>query len=232
MKPEIPERGAFIVGVSRSGTTLLSRLLDGHPEIVALPGETFLTDWCGAPDPVYAFFQSAGVGKDFASKPKRRPRIEAAMRARLRGPCGVRDGMRALLEALLPFLPNGPERPKAVLWLEKTPRHRHRVPVLVRAFGPETRILYMVRDPRAVFASKAGAPDNPDWYHNLLANHDAAIEVGDGQEISLLPVRARDLPRDERDPVWETQKERYPGFADYETKTTRQIPVGILEPAG
>ena len=86
-----------------------------------------------------------------------------------------------------------------------------------------------VGDAWAVFASKAGAPDNPDWYHNLLANPDAAIEVGDGQEISLVPVRARDLPRDERDPVWETQKERYPGFADYESKTSRTIPVVLLE---
>lgn len=86
-----------------------------------------------------------------------------------------------------------------------------------------------VGDAWAVFASKAGAPDNPDWYHNLLANPDAAIEVGDGTEISLLPVRARDLPRAERDPIWETQKERYPGFADYESKTSRTIPVVLLE---
>ena len=86
-----------------------------------------------------------------------------------------------------------------------------------------------VGDAWAVFASKAGASDNPDWYHNLLANPDAAIEVGDGQEITTVPVRARDLPRTERDPIWETQKERYPGFADYESKTSRTIPVVLLE---
>ena len=44
-----------------------------------------------------------------------------------------------------------------------------------------------------------------------------------------MPVRARDLPRAERDPIWETQKERYPGFADYESKTSRTIPVVLLE---
>jgi deazaflavin-dependent oxidoreductase (nitroreductase family) len=81
----------------------------------------------------------------------------------------------------------------------------------------------------AVFASKAGAPDNPDWYHNLLANPDVSIEVGDGEHIETIPVHARDLPAAERDPVWETQKERYPGFADYERKTSRTIPVVLLE---
>ena len=40
----------------------------------------------------------------------------------------------------------------------------------------------------AVFASKAGAPDNPDWYHNLLAHPDVSIEVGDGERIDSIPV--------------------------------------------
>jgi deazaflavin-dependent oxidoreductase (nitroreductase family) len=84
----------------------------------------------------------------------------------------------------------------------------------------------------AVFASKAGAPDNPDWYHNLLAKPDVSIEVGDGERIDSIPVRARDLPAAERDPVWETQKERYPGFAEYEAKTSRTIPVVLLERRG
>jgi deazaflavin-dependent oxidoreductase (nitroreductase family) len=86
-----------------------------------------------------------------------------------------------------------------------------------------------VGDAYAVFASKAGAPDNPDWYHNLLAQPDVSIEIGDGERIETVPVRARDLPADEREPVWETQKERYPGFADYEAKTDRTIPVLLLE---
>ena len=55
-----------------------------------------------------------------------------------------------------------------------------------------------VGDAWAVFASKAGAPDNPDWYHNLLANPDASIEVGDGQEITTVPVRARASAGSER----------------------------------
>lgn len=83
-----------------------------------------------------------------------------------------------------------------------------------------------VGDDYAVFASKAGMPTNPDWYHNLVANPDAEIEVGE----QTLKVTARVASDEERAPIWETEKERYPGFADYEQKTTRQIPVVILTP--
>lgn len=78
----------------------------------------------------------------------------------------------------------------------------------------------------AVFASKAGADDNPDWYHNLRANPKAIIEVG----TETVPVRARVLDQSEREPIWRTQKTRYPGFQAYEDKTDRTIPVILLEP--
>ena len=83
-----------------------------------------------------------------------------------------------------------------------------------------------VGDTYAVFASKGGAPSNPDWYHNLVTTPDATIEV----DTRTVPVRARIADDVERDTIWETQKQRYPGFADYEASTTRQIPVVILEP--
>ena len=82
-----------------------------------------------------------------------------------------------------------------------------------------------VGDAWAVFASKAGADTHPDWYRNVLAAPDTRIEVG----ADTVDVRARDLPRAERDPIWETQKQRYPGFAGYEEKTDRLIPVVLLE---
>jgi deazaflavin-dependent oxidoreductase (nitroreductase family) len=78
----------------------------------------------------------------------------------------------------------------------------------------------------AVFASKAGAPTNPDWYHNLVANPRASVEVGD----RTVDVVARIAEGEDRDRLWSRQKELYPGFADYEAKTTREIPVVILEP--
>jgi deazaflavin-dependent oxidoreductase (nitroreductase family) len=77
----------------------------------------------------------------------------------------------------------------------------------------------------AVFASKAGADTNPDWYHNLRAHPDALVEVA----TETLEVSARVLDPEEREPIWQEQKARYPGFADYETKTARVIPVVMLE---
>ena len=81
----------------------------------------------------------------------------------------------------------------------------------------------------AVFASKAGADTNPDWFHNLVAHPDARIEIRRDGEIRTLDVHARVLDAAEREPIWQTQKERYPGFADYESKTDRVIPVVLLE---
>ena len=81
-------------------------------------------------------------------------------------------------------------------------------------------------DNHVVFASKAGAPTNPDWYHNLVANPRASIEVGD-KTINVVAHVANDETRER---LWSTQKERYPGFAEYEAKTDRQIPVVVLEP--
>lgn len=85
-----------------------------------------------------------------------------------------------------------------------------------------------VGDDIAVFASKAGMPTNPDWYHNLLANPRAKVEVG----AETYDVTARVAEGDERERIWEKQKADYPGFAEYEAKTTRQIPVVILERSG
>jgi len=77
----------------------------------------------------------------------------------------------------------------------------------------------------AVFGSKAGAPTNPDWYHNLRANPDTQVEVG----AETIPVRARVAEGEERDRIWEEQKRVNTNFADYEKLTTRPIPVVILE---
>jgi deazaflavin-dependent oxidoreductase (nitroreductase family) len=79
----------------------------------------------------------------------------------------------------------------------------------------------------AVFASKGGAPSNPDWYHNLLAHPKVTAEIG----TSTVELITRVAEGDERERIWTVQKAAYPGFADYERKTTRQIPVIILEPA-
>lgn len=76
-----------------------------------------------------------------------------------------------------------------------------------------------------VFASKAGAPTNPDWYHNLVANPEVTVELG----TETFTARARVLDRAERDRVYARQAELYPGFAEYEAKTDRVIPVIALD---
>ena len=82
-------------------------------------------------------------------------------------------------------------------------------------------------DRLVVFASKAGAPTNPDWYHNVRANPDVTVEVG----TETVAARARVAEGEERERLWSRQKAEWPGFADYEKKTSRTIPVVILEPA-
>jgi deazaflavin-dependent oxidoreductase (nitroreductase family) len=81
-------------------------------------------------------------------------------------------------------------------------------------------------DRLVVFASKAGAPTNPDWYHNVSANPDVTVEVG----TETIAARARVAEGEERERLWSRQKAEWPGFADYEKKTSRTIPVVILEP--
>ncbi|MFE2939342.1 nitroreductase family deazaflavin-dependent oxidoreductase [Streptomyces sp. NPDC059255] len=78
-----------------------------------------------------------------------------------------------------------------------------------------------------VFASKAGSDRHPDWYYNLLAHPDVHIEVGD----DALAVRAVELHGAERDDRFAEQARRYPGFAGYQRRTERIIPVVALVPA-
>ncbi len=77
-----------------------------------------------------------------------------------------------------------------------------------------------------IFASKAGAPTNPDWYHNLKAHPDATIEVG----TDTIDVVASEATGDERERLFRTQVDRVPQFGDYEQKAGRVIPVMVLTP--
>jgi deazaflavin-dependent oxidoreductase (nitroreductase family) len=81
-------------------------------------------------------------------------------------------------------------------------------------------------DSYVVFASKAGAPTNPDWFHNLVAHSDVTAEIG----IESVALRARVATGEERERLWSAQKHDMPGFASYEQSTSRQIPVVILDP--
>ncbi len=80
-------------------------------------------------------------------------------------------------------------------------------------------------DRYVVFASKGGAPTNPHWYRNLLADPNVTIEVG----TETIAVKANMIAGPERDELYARQVERFASFAEYERTTTRVIPVIALE---
>jgi deazaflavin-dependent oxidoreductase (nitroreductase family) len=75
-----------------------------------------------------------------------------------------------------------------------------------------------------VFASKGGAPTNPDWYRNLVADPHVTVEVG----TEKYQAHATVLHGDERDRLYAEQSRRYPGFGEYQRNTSRVIPVVAL----
>jgi deazaflavin-dependent oxidoreductase (nitroreductase family) len=80
-------------------------------------------------------------------------------------------------------------------------------------------------DAVAVFGTKGGAPTDPQWYRNLLANPRARVEIG----TETFDVVARVAEGEERERIWEKQKQLNPNFEVYEHKTGRLIPIVILE---
>jgi hypothetical protein len=150
----VPPRAAFIVGVGRSGTTLLVSLLDGHPELLSLPHESKAASWHGADDPVSRLYEVTPYGDDFPVAPEEREAFEARLRSRLRGPSDLRTALLALVDAVVRT--GAPSNAmEASVWLEKTPKHLPRVPTLLAQFGPSTRAICVIRDPRAVFLSRS-----------------------------------------------------------------------------
>ncbi len=79
-----------------------------------------------------------------------------------------------------------------------------------------------------VFASKGGAPDNPDWFHNVQAHPEVEVELGQEKFTAV----AQPVTGPERDRIFAIQKKLMPGFADYEKATTRVIPVVELRRQG
>ncbi len=86
--------------------------------------------------------------------------------------------------------------------------------------------MYSREDERVfIFASKGGAPTNPDWYHNLLAHPDATVEIGDQTYEAV----AKPVTGAERDQIYARWEQRYPQFREYQEKATRAIPVIELD---
>jgi deazaflavin-dependent oxidoreductase (nitroreductase family) len=77
----------------------------------------------------------------------------------------------------------------------------------------------------AIVASKGGAPTNPVWYYNVVANPE--VELRDG--TSSWDMVAREVTGDEKKVWWDRAVAAYPDYAEYQTKTDRQIPVFVVE---
>ncbi len=78
----------------------------------------------------------------------------------------------------------------------------------------------------AIVASLGGAPKHPVWYHNVKA--DPHVDLQDGAEVR--DYRAREVTGQEKAQWWERAVAAYPDYAEYQKKTTREIPVFVLEP--
>lgn len=109
---------------------------------------------------------------------------------------------------------------KPVIILTTTGRHSGKV--------RKTPLMRVEQDGTyAVIASLGGAPKHPVWYHNLTANSDVTLQ--DGADVQKLT--ARQVEGDEKAKWWAVAVEAWPAYADYQTKTERQIPVIVLDPA-
>ena len=86
------------------------------------------------------------------------------------------------------------------------------------------------QDNYVVIASKGGSPTHPDWYHNLVANPDVTVEVSTAGGVKHFSARARVAQGAEHQRLFDAQAAVMPGFAEYQRKTSRQIPVIVLEP--
>jgi deazaflavin-dependent oxidoreductase (nitroreductase family) len=82
-------------------------------------------------------------------------------------------------------------------------------------------------DAYVIVASYGGAPHHPDWYLNLAAEPEVAIQVG----AERMRARARTAEGEERRRLWELMAGIWPAYEDYQAKTSRTIPVVVLEPA-
>jgi deazaflavin-dependent oxidoreductase (nitroreductase family) len=85
-------------------------------------------------------------------------------------------------------------------------------------------------DNYVIIASKGGSPTHPDWYYNILANPEVGVEVATQSGVDQFAAHARIAEGDERQRLYDAQAAVMPNFAEYQKKTSREIPVVVVEP--
>lgn len=188
--------GVFVVGVARSGTSLLKALLDGHPAMWVPPAESFAVDWCDASDPAAAFLALPRYDALLPAGSAERGQVEDTLRRLVRPGCGPARAVLAFLEAMALVRPPAAG---ATHWVEKTPKHLRIVPTLLSQLPPSTRVVCVVRDPRAVLASQARrwergrTPQGMRHFARRWATGDALTRRFQQRYASFLAVRYEDL---------------------------------------
>ena len=101
----------------------------------------------------------------------------------------------------------------------------------IRSGSPREVPLYAVEEEGrfVVIGSNGGRERAPAWVGNLRATPDCTVRVG---RKTVIPVRAREAEGDERERLWALAVAAFPGYASYHARTSRRIPVIVLEPAG
>jgi len=194
--PVADMEGVFIVGVARSGTSLLKALLDGHPELWVPPAESFAVDWCGERDPAAAFLALPRYDALLPEGSEQRRSVEATLRERVTPGAGPTTAVLAFLEAMAHVQP--PQQ-GARRWVEKTPKHLRSLPRFLADLGPGTRAVCVVRDPRAVLASQARrwergrTPQGMRHFAKRWATGDVLTRAFEEVHPGFLAVRYEDL---------------------------------------
>lgn len=115
--------------------------------------------------------------------------------------------------------PYGKDKPVTTLLLTTTGRKSGELRT--------TPLIYKkVGEAYVIVASLGGNPEHPFWYLNLLSNPDCTIQVG----RTVLKARARTVPDDERTRLWTEAARQYPDYDEYQSRTSRKIPVVAVEP--
>lgn len=96
---------------------------------------------------------------------------------------------------------------------------RRIIPLMYVSYGKDDEGAVLV-------ASLGGAPESPLWYHNLLANPEVEIQIGNRKR----KLRARLAEGEDRVKAWEACIEQYPPYRDYQVRTDRVIPLFVCEP--
>jgi hypothetical protein len=200
---EIAANATFILGFARSGTTLLRSLLDNHSELVVFPGEmkffkragevnaeTFLrrTDFRLCFDP-----------SEYRIKGIRYDDVLRGLEIRLNAGVCLKDMMLSVVESYAEIEPSGKGNKKR--WVEKTPANARFLPTLENWFAGDTKYIWIIRDPRDVFASNLkkhssyGVEEFCREYRKHLANF-RLLEKKVGKRLH--PLRYEDLVAEPR----------------------------------